>query len=169
MIYEDEASFRQDPTLYRTWARSGCQPLIPTTGQRHTLKFFGAVEIYSTRFLYHCQQVFNAQTYLVYLEKLFKSYFPRKIYFIQDNASYHKDSQVWDWFKDHRKHIEVYNLPPYSPELNAVERLWHHTRIYATHNRYFKTVDELESTVISTFRSMQRRPSQILGYLLPFQ
>jgi len=98
-----------------------------------------------------------------------KSYFPRKIYFIQDNASYHKDSQVWDWFSTHREYIEVYNLPPYSPDFNAAEPLWHHTRVCATHNRYFNTMDELESSVISTFRSMQRNPLQIQGYLHPFQ
>ena len=33
------------------------------------------------------------------------------------------------WFHDHRKNIEVFNLPPYSPELNAIETLWHHTSV----------------------------------------
>ena len=55
----------------------------------------------------------------MYLERLVRSYFPRKIYLIQDNASYHKDGEVWDCFSGHRKNIEVYNLPTYSPELNA--------------------------------------------------
>jgi hypothetical protein len=80
LIHEDEASFRQDPTLYQTWARTGCQPLIPTTGQRKMLKYFGSVEIYSARFLYHRAPVFNASTYMTYLEQLMKRYFPKKMY-----------------------------------------------------------------------------------------
>jgi transposase len=45
LLFADEASFRQDPTLYQTWARRGHQPRIPTTGQRNTQKVFGAVDM----------------------------------------------------------------------------------------------------------------------------
>jgi len=115
------------------------------------------------------QQVFNAETYVAYLERIVRCYFPRKIFLIQDNASYHKDRGVWAWFSDNRKLIEVYNLPPYSPELNALERIWHHTRLHGTHNRYFPTQDELRLALTSTFRSIQRNPSQVMGYLHPYQ
>ncbi|MGH9437463.1 MAG: transposase [Terriglobia bacterium] len=42
---------------------------------------------------------------------------------MQDNASYHKDAEVWAWFKSNRNWLEVHHLPPYSPELNPTERL----------------------------------------------
>jgi transposase len=138
-------------------------------GQRNTLKIFGTIELYCARFLYHFQDVFNAQTYIGYLEKILRSYCPRKIFLIQDNASYHKDRTVWDWFSSHRKYIEVFNLPAYSPDLNALERIWRHTRHRGTHNRYFKTQLELMSTLTSTFRSMQHNPRQVMGYLRPYQ
>lgn len=169
ILFEDEASFRQDPTLYQTWARIGSQPEIPSTGQRNTLKIFGTVELYCGRFLYHFQELFNAQTYIYYLKRILKNYFPQKIYLIQDNASYHKDRDVWEWFSAHRKYLEVYNLPAYSPQFNPMERIWHHTRMNGTHNRYFAIRDELYSTLTSTFRSIQRDPSQIQGYLQPYQ
>lgn len=138
-------------------------------GQRNTLKIFGTIGLYCARFLYHFDKVFNAETYVGYLEKVLRSYCPRKIYLIQDNASYHKDREVWKWFSRHRKYLEVFNLPKYSPEFNALERIWHHSRLKGTHNRYFVTKDELRSTLISTFRSIQQNPSQILGYLRPYQ
>ncbi|HOB44150.1 MAG TPA: transposase, partial [Bacillota bacterium] len=34
-------------------------------------------------------------------------------------------------------------LPPYSPELNPIERVWRITRRQVTHNRYFASVVEL--------------------------
>ena len=142
---------------------------MSTTGQRNTLKIFGTIELYGARFLYHFQKVFNALTYIEYLERILRCYFPRKVYMIQDNASYHKDQDVWAWFSDHRKYIVVHNLPKYSPELNALERIWHHTRINGTHNRYFATQQELYSTLTSTFRSIQMNPSQVRGYLRPYQ
>src|SRR2546429_6135536 len=45
IVFEDEASFRQTPTLHATWAKRGSQPQIPTRGERHTQKIFGAVRL----------------------------------------------------------------------------------------------------------------------------
>ena len=169
LIHEDEASFRQDSTLFSTWSRKGCQPLVPVTGERNSVKIFGCVDIYRPRFLYQRTTVFNADTYLAFLEeRLARYYYPNRVYYIQDNASYHKDKDVWAWFKANRSWLEVYNLPPYSPEFNATERIWHHVRMEGTHNRYFCTKDELLNTLRSVFRSIQRRPDQIEGYLQPF-
>jgi len=129
---------------------------------------FGCVDIKSAQFNYRCDEVFNAKTYLVFLEQIARRYHGRHIFYIQDNASYHKDKTVWQWFKDHRKGIEVFNLPPYSPEFNAIETLWHHTRMKGTHNRYFETKSEIVDTLTRVFRSIQKNPKQIQGYLAPF-
>jgi transposase len=168
LIHADEASFRQDSTLHSTWARKGCQPEVPVTGERKSAKIFGCVELNTASFTYHRDKVFNAETYLNFLEQVANTYYPRQVIFIQDNASYHKDSTVSSWFYANRKWWEKCDLPPYSPEFNATERLWHHTRMKGTHNRYFASLDELNTTLTKVFRSMQRNPDQIRGYLEPF-
>ena len=168
LIFEDEASFRQDSTLHSTWARQGRQPEVPVTGQRKSVKIFGSVELFTAQFVYHRATVFNAETYLVFLDQIARRYYPQPVILIQDNASYHKDKKVWTWFSKNRTWLEVHNLPPYSPEFNATERIWHHTRITGTHNRYFATEQELVSTLICIFRQMQHSPEQITGYLQPF-
>ena len=63
---------------------------------------------------------------------------------------------------------EVFNLPPYSPEFNAEERLWHYTRMCTTHNRYFETKGLLREELFATFKQMQDNPKSIEGYLRPF-
>lgn len=138
------------------------------TGQRKSIKIFGAIEVQEAKFHYQRDEVFNAETYLAFLEKLARIYFPRKTFLIQDNASYHKDGDVWGWFGENRKWLEVHNLPPYAPELNATERLWHHARLTGTHNRYFASEDELNDTLVKVFRKMKSQPNQIRGYLAPF-
>lgn len=141
---------------------------MPVTGQRKSIKIFGAVEVREARFHYHRDSVFNAHTYLSFLDQLAHVYYGHPTFLIQDNASYHKDRTVWAWFKKNRWWLEVTNLPPYAPEFNATERLWHHTRITGTHNRYFATEDELLTTLTRVFRGMQRNPTEICGYLAPF-
>lgn len=168
LIYEDEVSFRQDSTLHSTWSRRGQQPLVPVTGARKNVKIYGCVEIHRPRLLYQRTTVFNAETYLDFLERIARYYYPQVIYYIQDNASYHKDEAVWEWFKANRSWWRVYNLPPYSPELNAAEPIWHHVRMKATHNRYFANETELLNNVTRAFRGIQRHPDQIMGYMSPF-
>src|SRR5437899_12666421 len=82
----------------------------------------------STRFHYAQDTVFNATTYGAFLERLGRHYRRRGAMLIQDNASYHKDKDVWGWFKSNRHWLEVHQLPAYCPELNPTERIWQHTR-----------------------------------------
>jgi transposase len=139
------------------------------TGQRKSIKILGAVEVYSAKFLYCRDTVFNAETYLAFLEsRVARTFRRRGALLVQDNASYHKDGDVWAWFKENRNWLEVYQLPPYSPEFNPTERLWQHTRKNGTHNRYFVTEDEIIGTLSRVFSEIQTRPSLIRGYLQPY-
>jgi transposase len=128
----------------------------------------GAIELSRTRFHYRQESVFNASTYLAFLEQLARHYRRRGAILIQDNASYHKDADVWNWFKTNRPWLEVHQLPPYSPEFNPTERLWQHTRRNGTHNRYFASETELTATLTRVFVDMQSRPELIRSYLVPF-
>ena len=88
---------------------------------------------------------------------------------IQDNASYHKEKEVYAWFSKNRHWMEVFQLPSYSPEFNAAEPLWHHTRVHATHNTHFENEEKIMESLDKTFRDMQTHPKLIQGYLAPFQ
>jgi transposase len=119
LIFSDEASFRQDSTLHATWSRIGCPPEVPVTGQRKSVKIFGAIELWKARFHYRQDTVFNASTYFAFLEQLARSYRQKGAVLIQDNATYHKDGDVWAWFDTNRHWLEVHQLPPYSPEFES--------------------------------------------------
>ena len=69
----------------------------------------------------------------------------------------------------HRRYVEVFQLPPYWPELNATERIWNYTRKHATHNRYFEKPAELCHALFRTFRQVQRHPEEIANLLRPFR
>jgi transposase len=138
------------------------------TGQRKSIKIFGAVDVYRAKFIYKRDTVFNADTYGGFLDDIGKHFRRRGAILVQDNASYHKDKGIWSWFKANRHWLEVYQLPPYSPEFNATERLWHHTRKTGTHNRSFLNEDELFGTLTRVFTDMQNEPNLIRGYLRPF-
>ena len=127
IVYEGEASFRQTPTLYRTWARRGQQPEIPTRSERHTQKILGALSVPQGDFVWrHQAEYFNAETYLSFVdEELLPNYYRRnhRVYLTQDNASFNKKPEVLRYFAKHQRHIEAFSLPPYSLDFNTAERL----------------------------------------------
>ena len=138
------------------------------TGARKSVKVYGSVDVFSARFLYNRKDVFNAKTYIEFLEHNARAYYPQPVFQVQDNASYHKQADVKAWLFENRHWWRTWYLPPYSPEFNAEERIWHHTRMTGTHDRYFVTVGELIGTLTKVLRGIQRRPEQIRGYLRPF-
>ncbi len=168
-MFQDEAAFRQDPTLYRTWARVGHQPQIFTYGKRNTQHIFGAIAVYTLHFLYKFAEVCNAVTHLKFLEYMVKKFYPNKIFLVIDNARYHKDEQVRLWCKDNKRYIECWFLPPYSPEFNPMESIWKYTRKQGTHNRFFSNTDELRNSIISVFRYINRYPLSIENYILSYK
>jgi transposase len=172
IVFEDEASFRQTPTLHATWARKASQPQIPTRGERHTQKTFGAVGLKDARFVcHHQQEYFQWETYVEFLDRVLVPEFYRRghrVFLIQDNASYHKKQETWDWFAQNRHYVEVFPLPRYWPELNATERIWNYTRKHATHNRFFEDSQELCRALFRTFRHVQRHPEEIENLMRPF-
>ncbi len=108
IIFTDEATFRQTPTLHDTWA---------PRGERHSQKIFGAVRLETAEFTYlHHQENFQWETYRAFLDQVVLPAFYRRghwVYLIQDNAGYHKKAELFEWFSDNRKRVEVFHLPPY--------------------------------------------------------
>lgn len=172
IVFEDEASFGQTPTLHATWSRLGRQPRIDTRGERNTQKIFGAVRLDNAQFIYlHQEDYFQWETYLAFVDQVLLPTFYRRghrVYLIHDNASYHKKEETYDYFARHRRHLAVFQWPPYWPQLNAQERIWNYTRKHATHNRYFESPSALCQTLFRTFENVRRHPEQIKGLIQPF-
>ena len=112
-----------------------------------------------------------SNTYVAFLDQVLVPAFYRRghrVFLIQDNASYHKKQETYEWFAQNRRYVEVFQLPPYSPELNATERIWNYTRKHATHNRYFEEPAHLCRALFRTFRQVQRHPEEIANLMQPF-
>jgi transposase len=58
-----------------------------------------------------------------------------KIHIILDQSGYHRSQLVRDAALD--KNIELHYLPPYSPNLNSIERLWKVMNEEIRHNVFF--------------------------------
>ncbi|MFI5339932.1 MAG: transposase, partial [Candidatus Methylomirabilales bacterium] len=64
----------------------------------------------------------------------------------------------------HRAVLRLLFLPPYSPALNPIERVWKLARRLCTHNRYFPQLDELVEAVADQMETWHN-PNPVLHRL----
>jgi transposase len=163
----DECHFQQHGSRIRMWVPpediDPIQLLAPT---RKSIALFGAVNIRKGRLLTQFEKKFNAMTFQDFLEKLLKhgGSRGRLIVIILDNARYHHATLLKPFLKKYRKRLRLEFLPPYSPELNPIERVWKLTRRLCTHNEYFPNLTALQEAVSGRL-SMWENPNEVLRKL----
>lgn len=153
LVFADESGFSLHPKLGRVWARRGSQPTVPTTSQHHKrLNLFGWVDpLYGWHGLFRWPKG-NREGFLAFLKYLCHRVKGWKVYLYVDGAPWHKGQEIKDFLAQHRE-VQMEYLPPYHPELNAQERVWHLIRYEVTTNRYHGTIDLIEQAI----RKRQRR------------
>ena len=84
----------------------------------------------------------NSTTFKKHLKKVIKSFRDEKLIIVLDNVKYHHAKKLKPFLEQNRKRLELMFLPPYSPDLNPIERVWWFMRKKITHNRYLHTLKE---------------------------
>jgi transposase len=120
------------------------------------------------RFQYQFSPVFNAQTFLLFL-KLLVCRSRRKIFLVIDNGPCHNlDADGQSWLMANRPRIELFRLPPYSPEFNPTEGVWKQTKKRTTHNTFYRTMGERDAALTATFESFRAHPALIAPQVARF-
>ena len=167
LIFEDEVYFQQAGTTRQSWARRGKGFTVYHHPCKIKCKFFGAITIEEEpSFIFQKANWFNSWTFQGFLEYLLSVY--DKIYLILDNVKYHKAKDLKPFLKKNKNRLRLFSLPPYSPELNAVEMVWRETKKDATHNRYFRYMRGLTRAIQTQFRIYQNKPRRLSGLIAPF-
>lgn len=147
MIFADESGFSIHPKLGRVWAKRGSHPTVPTTSQHHKrLNLFGWVEPLKGWHGLFPWPKGNTDGFLAFLKYLCHRVRKTKVYLYIDGASWHKGDRVREFLNAH-PNIEVEYLPPYHPELNVQERVWHLIRYEVTTNQYHATIDLIAQAI----------------------
>ena len=138
--------------------------LLHAPTRRSPVACFGAVNLRTGQFVRHICTIFNAQTFRRFLKQLLRYRRRRRMIVVLDNARYHHAVLLRPFLRQHAKRLRLLFLPPYSPQLASIERVWKLARRLATHNRYFPTLKEVVKAVNARF-DRWRRPNGVLRRL----
>ena len=129
-------------------------PVLLHHPTRRSVGYFGAIRLRDGKLVFRREQErFNAVSFHSFLKDLRRagSRSQRRAVVITDNARYHHAKLHADWRKQSAPQFMLDFLPPYSPDLNPIERLWKLTRRLCLHNRYFPTLEDVIANVESQF------------------
>lgn len=140
-------------------------PILQHAPTRKSVACFGAVSLGTGQFVRMTCPIFNAATFRTFLRRLLRQQTPgRRMIVVLDNARYHRAILLAPFLRRNAQHLRLLFLPPYSPQLAPIERVWKLTRRLATHNRYFATLPEVLQAVNACFDGW-RRPNKVLHRL----
>lgn len=148
----DEARIGQQGTLTRVWARRGSRPSAVRQTRYEWVYLYAAVESAtgeSAALLAPNVDTGTMNAFLAILEEERKP--DEHFVLIMDQAGWHRSRGLR--LPDG---ITVLLLPPYSPELNPVENLWHYLRSHCLSNRAYADYEALLVAGREAYRSLDR-------------
>lgn len=153
IIFMDSVHPTQATKLSYGWIRTGQTKEVHTSASRTRMNIIGAIDLnrLTKPIVTECDRV-NANEIIDFLYIIKKSY-PRskKINLVLDQAGYHRDSRIKKKAKE--LNIKLHYLPPYSPNLNPIERLWKVMNEYSRNNRFFKSAKDFKEAIYDFFKS----------------
>lgn len=147
ILFIDGVHPTQGTKLAYGWMPKGRKTVVETTGSRTRLNLMGALnldDIGST--VIREYDTINAENIARFFIAIRETYpVSQQVHIILDGAGYHRSSLVKDWA--YVMNIELHYLPPYSPNLNPIERLWKVMNEAVRNNRYFTNTSEFRSEI----------------------
>lgn len=149
----DEARFGLKPTYRRRWSRKGKRPTAPSRARYEWTYLYGVVHPDTGELFWLVLPRVGIAVMNVFLHE-YASSLPEDVVAVMvlDGAGWHTSGQLTV-----PPNIQLALLPPYTPELNPAERLWHFVR-EATSNRTFATLDELETILCERCLQLDAQP-----------
>ena len=90
---------------------------------------------------------------------------PSKVFLIVDRLPAHRAGKVHDWLKGKKEHIELFYLPPYSPQMNPDEWLNRDLKTELRTRPAARERDTLKKAMAKRFmHTLAATPGRIMKY-----
>lgn len=163
IFFADEAGVRSNFHSGRTWAACGQTPVIATTGARFSCNMISAVSPRGNMRFMLVEDKLTAKVFIEFLKRLVHGW-PHPVFLIVDGHPVHKSIAVSRFVASTEGKLQLFRLPPYSPELNPDEQVWNHLKNHGVGKQPIAGPDHLKNVVLSHLRKIQKLPSLVRSF-----
>ena len=146
------------------WIKTGTRKELPSNTGRQRINISGAVSLDDYRVYTKEDQSLNAEStiaFLKYLEELMPD--KAKIHVYCDNARYYKNKAVGEFLTTSR--VQLHFLPPYSPNLNPIERYWKFMKEQILNNKYYEKFSDFKFPIFNFIGTCLDPPKNLFEVL----
>ena len=137
------------------WIKTGQEKELKANCGRQRLNINGAINIETLEPTTGFYDTINADSTMDLFYKIeAKHPDAETIYIIADNARYYHACLLKDHLEGTK--IQLIYLPPYSPNLNLIERYWKFFKKTVMHNHYYQTFEQFKQACKSFFRKRKK-------------
>lgn len=150
----------------KAWVRRGRQKQVRTNSGRKRLNINGLLDVNAMRAVTLFSNSINAQATIELFEKAEARYADKSvIHIIADNALYYKNKDVAEWLARSDCRVKLDFLPPYSPNLNLIERLWRFMKKDAIGAERREKFKDFEADIRAFFDNMGSRETELRRFI----
>lgn len=150
IVFMDSVHPTQATKLSYGWIRKGKTKHVGTSASRTRLNIVGAIELGKLSEALTAQyERINTESIIDFLGQVRDRYGLKPVHLILDQAGYHCASLVAK--RAAELNIKLHFLPPYSPNLNPIERLWKVMNEQVRNNRFFKGAKDFKEAIAHFF------------------
>ena len=163
LLFVDAAHFVLQPFVCCLWCLN--RLFIPAAAGRNRINVLGAVNALTKEVTTAVNTTYIcADTLISFFKQLRKKYGDKPLKIVLDNARYQHCTAVKSFAESIG--IELLFLPPYSPNLNIIERLWKFTKKQILYARYYDAPDKFHAAIRRFFQNINKKHSDDLQRLL---
>ncbi len=161
-MFQDEGRFGRINAPRRCWAPKGTRPDVPVQFVREYTYAYAAVSPHYGVMDSLILPEVNAKAMSIFLAEVARRHPDEFILMVMDQAAWHRavdlvvpDNMRLEW------------QPPYSPQCNPVENLWDEIREKWFPNLVFKSLDDVEDTLVEALLALEndaKRTQGIAGF-----
>jgi transposase len=160
ILFGDSTHPQHQTKLACGWIKKGVRKAEKMTACQKRINIIGAIDLNKHHVEYRQVDWINGDSLKVFAEQLCAAY-PNAsvIHLILDNAGYHRSEAFLKFIATTK--IKIHYLPPYSPNLNPIERLWKIMHEHVTYNRYYAKLSEFTESILGFFKNIEKYNSVI--------
>jgi transposase len=163
IYWGDETAIKQDTAWVRGYAPAGQTPVIRHAARWSSVTMISAITNQGmVRFSFHDGAI-NTDRFIEFLEALIQDA-QRKVFLIVDNLRVHHAKLVKVWLSERENQIEVFYLPPYSPEANPDEILNRDLKTELRTRPAAKNVEALKQIAHDFMEMLRLTPQRVIRY-----
>jgi transposase len=162
ILFGDSTHPQHQTKLSHGWIKKGVRKFEKMTACQKRVNIIGAINL-NTHSVEYCKVDWvNTESLKAFVTQICAAYPSASgIHLILDNAGYHKSEEFLKFVSTTK--VKIHYLPPYSPNLNPIERLWKIMHENTTYNRYYAKLSEFTQEIMSFFENIAKYSSVIQG------